>query len=81
MCGIAGIFSYHDAAPLVDRQELLRIREAMLARGPDGAGLWMSADERTGLAQTRYYRSQRCGSAAHGHGRRPLTHHLQRRDL
>ena len=46
MCGIAGIFSYHDAAPLVDRQELLRIREAMVARGPDGAGLWMSADER-----------------------------------
>src|SRR5947199_7685080 len=53
MCGIAGIFSYHDAAPLVDRQELLRIREAMLARGPDGAGLWMSADERTGLAHRR----------------------------
>ena len=53
MCGIAGVFAYHDAAPPVDREELLRIRDAMIARGPDGAGLWISADGRTGLAHRR----------------------------
>ncbi|MBU6482745.1 MAG: hypothetical protein KGS09_19660, partial [Nitrospirae bacterium] len=26
------------------------IREAMVAHGPDGAGLWVSSDERIGLA-------------------------------
>ena len=53
MCGIAGVFAYHDAAPPVDLEELLRIRDAMTARGPDGAGLWASADRRTALAHRR----------------------------
>ncbi|MCX7175719.1 MAG: asparagine synthase (glutamine-hydrolyzing) [Proteobacteria bacterium] len=53
MCGIAGIFSYADIALPVDRAELLRIREAMTHRGPDGAGLWISADQRVGLAHRR----------------------------
>jgi len=53
MCGIAGIFSYGDAARPVEQEELLRIREAMIARGPDGAGLWVSPDRRVGLAHRR----------------------------
>ena len=53
MCGIAGIYSYRDSAPPVDREELLRIREAMIRRGPDGAGLWISDDQRIGLAHRR----------------------------
>ena len=53
MCGIAGIFVYHESAPTVDEQELLRIREHMLSRGPDGAGLWISPDHRIGLAHRR----------------------------
>src|ERR1019366_4827611 len=53
MCGIAGIFAYRDPAPPVDRDELLRIREAMIKRGPDGAGLWVSDDGRIGLAHRR----------------------------
>ena len=53
MCGIAGIFAYRDGAPPVDQAELLRIREAMIARGPDGAGLWISPDQRVGLAHRR----------------------------
>lgn len=53
MCGIAGIFAYDtDAAP-VDEALLLRMREQMRARGPDGAGLWKSADGRIGLAHRR----------------------------
>lgn len=53
MCGIAGIYSYNDLAPPVDRAELLRTREHMAKRGPDGAGLWMSPDRRIGFAHRR----------------------------
>ncbi len=53
MCGIAGIYSYHQDAPPVDQAELMRIRERMIARGPDNAGLWVSDDQRVGLAHRR----------------------------
>ena len=33
-----------------DRDELVRIRDYMVARGPDGAGAWHSDDGRVGLA-------------------------------
>ena len=46
MCGIAGIFAHGRAAAPVDEAELLRIRERMLKRGPDGAGMWLSPDIR-----------------------------------
>ncbi len=53
MCGICGIAALaHYAAP-VDTQELLAIRDVMAARGPDGAGLWLSADGRVGLGHRR----------------------------
>lgn len=53
MCGINGIFAYAPAAAAVDRAELLRVRETMLDRGPDGAGAWISSDGRIGLAHRR----------------------------
>ena len=53
MSGLAGIFSYRDDAPFVDGEDLLRMREAMATRGPDGAGLWISEDCRVGLAHRR----------------------------
>jgi asparagine synthase (glutamine-hydrolysing) len=53
MCGIAGIFSYRSGAKPVDGEELVRIRDSMARRGPDGAGLWLSPDRRIGLAHRR----------------------------
>src|SRR5579859_2212975 len=53
MCGIAGVISYGESAPPVDPEELLTIREAMAARGPDGAGVWLSPNGRAGLAHRR----------------------------
>ena len=53
MCGIAGIFAYSGSIQAVDPDELMRIREAMARRGPDGAGLWISPDNRIGLAHRR----------------------------
>lgn len=53
MCGLVAIVSYASAALPVDHRELLAMREAMAARGPDGSGLWISDDGRVGLAHRR----------------------------
>ncbi|MEQ6341738.1 MAG: asparagine synthase (glutamine-hydrolyzing) [Gammaproteobacteria bacterium] len=53
MCGIAGHYAYSSDAPPVDREALLRTRDNMTARGPDGAGLWLSDDRKLGLAHRR----------------------------
>jgi asparagine synthase (glutamine-hydrolysing) len=53
MCGINGILAYHSAAGQPEETELLKTREAMRSRGPDGAGLWWSGDRRCGLGHRR----------------------------
>lgn len=53
MCGIVGVHAYHYAANPVDSAELRRMRDRMAARGPDGAGEWLSADARVGLGHRR----------------------------
>ena len=53
MCGINAIFAYHTDAPRVDEKELIRVRDAMKVRGPDGAGVWFNADKRVGLGHRR----------------------------
>lgn len=53
MCGINGIYAYGVDAPALDREELLRTRDAMWARGPDSAGAWYSSDGRMGLGHRR----------------------------
>ena len=53
MCGLNGIFAYHSAASPPREAELLATREAMRQRGPDGAGVWWSADRRCGLGHRR----------------------------
>jgi asparagine synthase (glutamine-hydrolysing) len=53
MCGINAIYAYRPSAPPVDREELLRTREAMRSRGPDAGGLWISGDGRVGMGHRR----------------------------
>lgn len=53
MCGIAGIHAYLHVAPPVSRGELDRMNERMAARGPDGSGIWLSPDGRTGFGHRR----------------------------
>ncbi len=53
MCGINGILRLAAGAPPIDRDELLRTRDAMTARGPDGHGAWFSDDGRVALASRR----------------------------
>lgn len=50
MCGIVGIASRY---PVDNPDLLLKMRDAMVHRGPDGAGIWWSPDKRLGLAHRR----------------------------
>lgn len=52
MCGIVAIYCYSSQQE-VNRAELLRIRERMKTRGPDGAGEWYSGDNRVGFGHRR----------------------------
>ena len=83
MCGIAGIFAYHYAANPVDREELLRIRDHMAARGPDGKGAWFSEDGRIGFGHRRLSIIDLTDGRrpTHGERRRQACRDLQRRDL
>src|SRR6185436_7900020 len=51
MCGICGEVRF-DGAP-VSTEELLRMRESLVHRGPDADGFYVSADRRAGLAFRR----------------------------
>jgi asparagine synthase (glutamine-hydrolysing) len=53
MCGIAGGFSFAAGVGPVDRAVVARLNEWQRRRGPDGDGLWASADERIVLGHRR----------------------------
>ena len=53
MCGIAGVYAYRSTARPVDRDELVRMRDHMASRGPDGSGEWHSPDGRVGFGHRR----------------------------
>ena len=53
MCGINGIFAHGAGAAPADLAELRRARDRMAARGPDGAGEWVSADGRVAFGHRR----------------------------
>ena len=51
MCGITGILSF-DGKP-IDRNLLINMRDTMVHRGPDGAGIWVSEKRRVGFGHRR----------------------------
>jgi asparagine synthase (glutamine-hydrolysing) len=52
MCGLVGWLSLHDSKA-VNPGALIAMRDSMAHRGPDGAGLWISADRKIGLGFRR----------------------------
>jgi len=52
MCGITGFLAFSDRARL-DPEVLVKMRDVMAHRGPDGAGRWISPDGRVGLGHRR----------------------------
>jgi asparagine synthase (glutamine-hydrolysing) len=53
MCGIVGALSFQNSAFCVSEAYLIRMRDALSHRGPDGAGLFISPDRRIGLGHRR----------------------------
>ena len=53
MCGIVGIFKFREGGVEITEPLLQRMRDTMVHRGPDGAGMWRSPDGRVGLAHRR----------------------------
>lgn len=53
MCGICGVFYFGESAGQVDERVLVRMRDTMAHRGPDGVGAWIARDGRTGLGHRR----------------------------
>ena len=53
MCGINGILRLGPDAPPVDAEVVVRTRDAMAKRGPDGEGLWISPDATVALGHRR----------------------------
>jgi asparagine synthase (glutamine-hydrolysing) len=53
MCGISGVLAFENSGFEVTADYLARMRDTMVHRGPDGAGLWISRDRRVGLAHRR----------------------------
>jgi asparagine synthase (glutamine-hydrolysing) len=53
MCGIVGSIVTGDSNFCVSPEYLIKMRDTMVHRGPDGAGLWISADQKVGLGHRR----------------------------
>ncbi len=53
MCGISGVLAFKNSNFQVTAEYLVSMRETLVHRGPDGAGLWISPDRRIGLAHRR----------------------------
>ncbi len=53
MCGINGILRLDTHRSPIDRAELVRTRDAMQTRGPDGTGEWISPNGQVGFGHRR----------------------------
>src|SRR5581483_11093905 len=53
MCGITGVFDYGRADGSVSDVLISEMRDALWHRGPDGEGIFVSADRRVGLGHRR----------------------------
>ena len=53
MCAICGVLRLHKHGGEVEANDIVRMRDAMIHRGPDDAGLYMSGDRRIGMGHRR----------------------------
>ena len=53
MCGVVGVWRYGPGPGEVDEDEVVRIRESMVHRGPDGEGMWLTRDRKLALGHRR----------------------------
>jgi asparagine synthase (glutamine-hydrolysing) len=53
MCGIVGSLAVETKGGPIEESTIIRMRDVMTHRGPDGAGAWVSPDRRVGLGHRR----------------------------
>lgn len=53
MCGIIGAMVFNENSFSLTEEYIVRMRDTMVHRGPDGAGVWVSKDRRVGLGHRR----------------------------
>jgi asparagine synthase (glutamine-hydrolysing) len=53
MCGIVGAMSFRSSSFAMTPEYIVRMRDAIAHRGPDGAGVWIDRDRRVGLGHRR----------------------------
>ncbi len=53
MCGIVGVLGFQNSSFRVTKPYLIRLRDQMIHRGPDGAGLWIDPALNVGLGHRR----------------------------
>jgi len=53
MCGIVGAFNFKTGTFPINEPYITKMRDTMVHRGPDGAGTWISKDNRIGLGHRR----------------------------
>lgn len=53
MCGIVGTLSFENSSFRVTEPYLVRMRDTLIHRGPDGAGVWVSENGQVGLGHRR----------------------------
>ncbi|OGJ67190.1 asparagine synthase (glutamine-hydrolyzing) [Candidatus Peribacteria bacterium RIFCSPLOWO2_02_FULL_51_10] len=53
MCGIAGALVFEESEYRITRSLIESMRDTMVHRGPDGAGLWISPNGKVGLGHRR----------------------------
>ena len=53
MCGLVGTLSFDPSRFAASESYIVKMRDTMIHRGPDGAGVWVSSDRRIGLGHRR----------------------------
>lgn len=53
MCGLAGALVFQNSNFRINPSYIINMRDTMIHRGPDNAGLWMSEDSKIGLGHRR----------------------------
>jgi asparagine synthase (glutamine-hydrolysing) len=53
MCGIVGAFNFSSNSFKITEPYLVKMRDTMLHRGPDGGGVWISNDGKVGFGHRR----------------------------
>lgn len=53
MCGIVGSLTFDSSSRAVTEEFIVRMRDTMTHRGPDGSGVWLSPDGSVGLGHRR----------------------------